>query len=293
MELYDDIKNVLLDIYAIGKDKFVIITGGIGDFLTIDYFFSFSEKHNIIFITTQSLKLKTILQFYNKTNKFYSLNFAFSLIGKPGFDNTDEMLDFFPELKNIKTINISEYFPLIRNLINSKKVTGYNMFLNKTIINIKKKFNIPDRFALIHPYTEDNRIHCIKCKKVHKGIQKCGLTRNFVDKDYSNIFNFLKKQNIIGVIISIKPIIIPNIYEGIQIINLSYNMIDIIDCIELTKQCNYFFGVDSVFSVIASRILPCQNIYIKCNNKHGDIYKELYWYPFKNINYGPFINIKY
>jgi Tfp pilus assembly protein PilZ len=292
MELHNVINDVLLDINTFGVNKFIIITGGIGDFLTIDYFFSFSEKHNIIFITTQSLKLKTILQFYNKTNKFYSLYFDFSLIGKPGFDKTIELFKFFPELKNIKTINITEYFPLIRNLINSKKVIGYNMLFNETIIDIKNKFNIPDKFALINPYTEDTRLHCIKCKKPHNGKQKCRLTRNFVNTDYVNVFNFLKKTQIIGVIISITPIHIPDMYKDINVINLSYNNLSIIDCIELSKQCTYFFGIDSLFAIIVSKILPGQNIYIKCNNNNGFNNKELYWYPFNNITHGRFINCK-
>jgi hypothetical protein len=293
MACHNDIKDVLLDINTFGVNKFVIITGGIGDFLTIDYFFSFSEKHNIIFITTQSLKLKTILEFYNKTNKFYSLYFDFSLIGKPGFDKTIELIKFFPELKNIKTINISEYFPLIRNLINSKNVTCNNMLFTKSIIDIKNKFNIPDCFALINPYTEDNRLHCIKCNKSHNGPQKCRLTRNFVNTDYSNIFNFLKTKQIIGVIISISPIIIPDMYKDVNIINLSYNNLSIIDCIELTKQCTYFFGIDSIFSVIVCRYLPINNIYIKCNNNHGYKNKDIYWYPHKDIQLQRFINIKY
>ena len=293
METHNDIKDVLLDIETFGEDTFIIITGGIGDFLTIDKFYSFSEKKNIIFITKQSLILKNILQFYNKTNKFYSLYFDFALIGKPGFDNTNEMISFFPKLKNINTINISGYFPLIRNLINSNNVASYNFLSNKTIINVKHKFKIPECFALINPYTEDTRIHCIKCKNPHKGKQKCKITRNFVNTDYSNIFNFLKNKQIVGVIISIIPIQIPDMYKDINIINLSYNKLSIIECIELTKQCNYFFGIDSLFSVISCSFLPCDNIYIKCNNKHGYKNKDLYWYPYKDINLQRFINIKY
>ena len=68
---------------------------------------------------------------------------------------------------------------------------------------------------------------------------------------------------------------------------------DIIDCIELVKQCSYFFGIDSFFSVIASKLLPSNNIYVKCNNHHGYNNKDIYWFPNKNINLQSFINIKY
>lgn len=293
MELHNNIKEVLLDIKTFGVNKFVIITGGIGDFLTIDYFFPYSETKNIIFITKQSLKLRKILGFYNKKNKFYSLYFNFDLFGKPGFDHSHELIKFFPALKNIKTINISEYFPLIRNLINSKNITGKNMLFTKTSIDIKQKFNVPEYFALINPYTEDFRLNCIHCNQIHNGRQQCRLTRNYVDTDYSNVFNFLKTKQIVGVIISITPIIIPDMYKDVNIINLSYNKLSIIDCIELTKQCNYFFGIDSVFSVIACKCLPRDHIYIKCNHSHGYNNKDIYWYPHKDIHLQRFINIKY
>jgi len=198
---------------------------------------------------------------------------------------------FFPELKNIKTINISECFPLIINLINSNIITCNNFLFTKTIIDIKNRFNILDCFALINPYTEDTRLHCIKCKELHNGNKKCRLTRNFVNTDYVNVFNFLKKTQIIGVIISITPIHIPDMYKDINVINLSYNNLSIIDCIELSKQCTYFFGIDSMFSVIASKFLPINNIYIKCNNNHGYKNKDIYWYPHKDINLQRFINI--
>jgi len=61
----------------------------------------------------------------------------------------------------------------------------------------------------------------------------------------------------------------------------------------LVKQCKYFFGVDSVFSVIASKILKRDSIYIKCNNHNAYNNKHIYWFPNKNINVGSYINIKY
>ena len=27
-----------------------------------------------------------------------------------------------------------------------------------------------------------------------------------------------------------------------------------------------------------------RNLYVKCNNNHGHNYKDIYWYPNKNIN---------
>lgn len=292
---HDTIKTLLSDVVKYGKQNFIIFTGGIGDFLTIDIFFLFSKYKNIIFISNQSLLLKKILYFYKdkiNTNKYYSLYFNFSLIQKPGFNTTNELLKYFPILKNINIINISDYFPIIRkiNLTNNLNMKNSNIFFKKVENNIKDNFHIPEKFALINPYTEDNKINCIECKYLHTKNNSCRLTRNFISEDYLNIINFLKKNNITGVIISIKSIYIPIVCSEVEIINLS-NKLKIEECIELVKKCNYFFGIDGAFSVIASKILPPNNIYVKCNNKNGYDNKDIYWYPNKNINLQRFITI--
>lgn len=290
MDYHDDISEVKRDILNIGKQNFIIVTGGIGDFLSINYFLSFGNKINIIFISKQSSKLKYLFNFYYPEKKYYSLYFNFSLINRPGFENTQELYKYFPNLNHIFVLNISEYFRVIRSKY--LKVMPNKILTEIVKKDIKQIYNIPDMFAVINPYTEDIRINCIKCNFIHKGIYRCGLSRNFINDDYTNVFNFLKEKKIPGVIISIIPIDIPNNYKD-NIINLSTSKIDIIDCIEIVKQCDYFFGIDSLFSVIASKNLHKNNIYIKCNNKHGINNKDIYWFPNKNINLQSFINIKY
>jgi hypothetical protein len=295
METHNTLVEIQSDIVKFGNKKFIIVTGGIGDFLTIDYFFLYTYKKNIIFISKQSLKLRNLLNFYKKkNNKFYSLYYDFSLINRPGFNNSIELTNVLPFLKNINIVNISEHFPLIRKIIKTKNINNNlikdNFIINNNLIkDIRQKFNIPEIFAIIHPYTEDNRINCINCNFIHTETHQCDLTRNFIDTDYVNIFKFLNKKNITGVIISIQPVYLKESFENNNIINLSLSKLDIVDCIELVKQCTYFFGVDSFFSVIASKILHHNNIYVKCNNKHAHIYKDIYWYPNKNINLQSFI----
>lgn len=288
--IHNKLSEVFKDINAYGKNKFIIVTGGIGDFITIDNLFMFSLRKYIIFISSQSLKLKKLMNFYNKNGKFYSIYFNFSLIKKPGFNNSNELLKYFPFFKNIHIVNILEYFPIIKNNLLNKSII-INNYIYKNIFNlqIKQKYNIPNSFAVINPFTEDNKICCVKCHQGHpKNMCQFNLTRNFINIDYLNTFNFLKEHNICGVIISVKKIIIPNDYEDINIINLS-NLLSIEESIELTKQCSYFFGIDSLFSVIASKLLPSDKIYIKSNNDHAHNNKNVYWYPIKNINLHNFI----
>ena len=196
---YDSISTVYNDIVIYGKDNFIIVTGGIGDFLTVNYFLLYGKQKNIIFISNQSLNLKKIFAFYYPEKKNYAIYFNFSLIGKPGFTTNEELLSFFPTLKNINALYISEYFPLIRN--NFLTIQNNKILTEIVKNNIRDVFNIPEIFAIINPYTEDKRINCINCNVIHKGIcSSCNLTRNFVYEDYINIFNFLKKKKFQGLL---------------------------------------------------------------------------------------------
>lgn len=294
MSAHDSKETVLLDIIKEGIENFIIITGGIGDFLTIDFYCNFSSRKNIIFITSHSLKLKELMMTYNFSNKFYSLYFDFSKIGKPGFDTENELFKYFPKLYKVHVVDIIKYFPKIKKMI--CQYNFYNNIYNNKLfkaddnIYIKTRYILPDKYAVIVPYTEDNRIDCIKCHITHNTQNdKCSLTRNFTDQDYNSTFLFLKNNNIKGILISVNHITIDNNYSD-YVINLS-GKLTIKESVEITKHCSYYFGIDSFLSVIASKFLGNQFIFIKCNNKHGHKNKNIYWYPNKFIKLHRFIEV--
>jgi hypothetical protein len=285
---YNKIYEVLNDISKYNPNNFIIVTGGIGDFLTLDYYYSLVDTKNIIFISKQSLILKTMVTDYKLKNNNYALYFDFRIINKPGFCGKNELIEYFPYFKDINVIDISEYFTLIKNNFNDEFICSSSIFKNINI-NIKKQFKLPKKYALICPYTEDNRINCIDCNFMHSGIQqKCKLTRNFIGEDYVNVFEYLKKNNIVGVIISHVLVTINNKYKN-NIINFSNKKLSIPNCIEIAKQSSYYFGIDSFLSVIVTKILDSDKIYIKCNNSHGNQFKDVYWN--KTVKLHSIINI--
>jgi len=301
MEDYDDLYNLLLIYNSESheeKKKYVIITGGIGDFLALDYIYKFSRINNIIFISSQSLKLKQLLKdipLYQ--NKYFAINFNFKKINKPGFDCSSELIHYIPlisNFSNIKIINISDYFPKIRNNINILKNNPQNWgskIMNiKLINNIKERFNLPNNIVFISPITEDNRINCIKCNNTHTlfNSKGCILTRNFIENDYIATSNFLKQNNLIGVIVSSMNINIPQYMDQNIFINLSTKT-TLLECIEILKISKYYIGIDGLFSIIASKIINKKNIFIKSNNKHLYNNKDIYYFPHKNLNISSFI----
>jgi hypothetical protein len=287
---HDNLNDILSKIEN-NENKYIIVTGGIGDFLTIEYFFSLSKKYNIIFVSKQSTCLKSLMYSYKLPNKYYSLNFNFELIGKPGFNDSSELLKYFPEFEKIKIVNISNYFLIIKNIITkNKKINTNSIFFNNKINEyIKNKYNIPDNFVLMCPYTEDSRIDCIKCNIIHKQISTCKLTRNFIVDDYVTILNFCKKKYLFCLIISPILINIPEKYNNSKIINLS-GKTSLFESIEISKMCTFYMGIDSFLTVILSKIKESNKIYIKCNNNHGRTYKNVYWFPHKDIKLYETIN---
>ena len=290
---YDTIKDILYEISCNDIDTFRIVTGGIGDFIAIDQFFGYSFKKNIIFLTKQSLILKNLLQTYSSKNKYFALYYNFDIIKKPGFDDSDELYKHFPIFKklNIKIINISDIFPILSKKLIADALFNKHCFLFENIsIDVKDKFNLPDKYIVICPYTEDNRISCIHCKKSHLKIDKCPLTRNFVDIDYINTIKFLNENNITGVMLSKVFIEISSSIDiNNNIINLS-SKTTLVESIEILKHSCGYIGIDSFLSVIASKLDNCKKKYVKCNSTHPINFKHIYWYP-NTIKLQNFIDI--
>jgi hypothetical protein len=300
---YDLVEDVLRDYNAKSTeepDSYIIFLGGIGDFLTLDYVYNFSEKNNIIFISAQSLKLRKLLKDIPiLKKKYYAIYFDFKIINQPGFTNLDDINKYFPDLKSLNIVSIGDYFVKIRENINKNNLQksigskGLSKIINvKLINNIKKNFNLPNNFVFIAPFTEDNRVNCIKCNELHSTNNKCILTRNFILPDYHNTCVFLKNRNLIGVIISTKEITFPdNIKNENILINLS-NKTTLLEAIEILKVAKYYIGIDNLFSVIASKILPKYNIFIKSNNKHLYNNEDVYYFPHVELKIDSFIKFR-
>ena len=270
-----------------------IVTGGIGDFIALDYLYNFSLNYDLIFISTHSLALKKIMNYYHKNN-YFAFYFNFDIMGKPGFDTTEELIKNIPEIrfiKNIDFINISNYFPFLSKKLliqppEKQKYLNYHIFdVDKS--DIIEKFNLPNNIAFISPYSKNLQINCINCNNIHETTLNCNLTRNFTYLDYLNTVEILKKNKLIGIIISVNKVILPDELSS-YFINLSETL-DIIEAIELLKKCKYFIGVDSCFSTFATKILKNENIIIKSNNKHLYIFKKIYYYPNFNAQIKSFI----
>lgn len=283
---YDSFKYVEY-IYNISLNKtFRIVTGGIGDFIAMDYYYKFSRRYNLIFLTKSGKRMRDMFRFYGYPMKYFALYYDWKSYNNPGFSNTTELLKNYPSiarLTDIKYIHISEYFVPMLKIINNKSTFLYYYLINSSYPKIIQEFNLPENIAFISPYTEDISINCINCRKHHTSSYICGYTRNFVIQDYMNTSIILKSRELIGVIISCEPITIPENIKN-MFINLSTKT-SLEQCIEILKRSKCYIGIDTCFSVIASKIFrDPRNIFIKSNNIELYKYYENYYYPHKFLN---------
>jgi hypothetical protein len=147
-----------------------------------------------------------------------------------------------------------------------------------TIVN---NFNLPQRYLFIAPTTTSKIFHCINCDIPHSN--ECplnGNTRNFTLHDWNNIIAFLDKNDIKGVVIGIEDITMYT-KKSNKIIDLT-NKTTIENAILILENSIGYIGIDTCFSVIASFCL--KNIFIKCLNRHGVNYKDVYFYNIPNIS---------
>ena len=286
---YDNVNDITNYMKHNKNKKYAFVLCGVGDFICIDYFLNFKDIH-FIFASKSSLLLKTLLMETEKNNKsdvqHFAVYFNFDILNRPGFNDVNEMFERLPYLKllnKISQINVDiKLFKYMQNIINCnpkiEALNKNNRFLNKIYCDVKKKFNLPENIMLICPYTQDNRVQCILCDKMHTETNNCIATRNFTIKDYYNTESILKSNKMIGVIVTDVESILPDEIKD-SFINLS-GKTSIEESIEILKACHGYIGIDSFLSIIATKIFTSNDVIIKSNNKHAYNWGKVYWYPF-------------
>jgi hypothetical protein len=271
--------------------EFRIVTGGIGDFIAMDYLYKFSRRYNLIFLTASGKNMRDLLIQYGYPKKYYALYFNWKSFGKPGFQDTEEVVRNYSEmlqLVGVKYIHISDYFnPMLKITSSINTSFLYYRIISSTNPEWISEFNLPDNIAFIAPYTEDISVNCINCKRRHTSSYMCNYGRNFTIQDYMDTCAILKGRGLIGVIVSCEKINIPEEFQN-MFINLS-TQTTLSQCIEILKRSKCYIGVDTCFSVIASKVFrDPRNIFIKSINVGLYKYSANYYFPHKflNINLG-------
>ena len=244
----------------------LLITGGLGDFLAVDSFFSKEQKSKIKKIILASRAANYIKTLFNEKNHYYKnlkkvqiLDYNFHK--QPSFHGKEEAREKIKMSKsfweNVYDGSISNIFKIIR----AKKFRYQESSFLDYNISIKK-FNLPSNYILILPFST-NQVNDF---------------RNFDDDDWKFIESYLRFNNKIGVCVGTENKKIP---DNKYLINL-IKQTSTLESIEILKKSNGYIGIDSWISVLAPKLFNKNNVYIKSNSKHCYRFSSIYFKPFKN-----------
>lgn len=255
--------------------KAILITGGVGDLMAVESLMTNEERQSIdcIFYATRAaapcIELLTNIKTFSHLKKQVSIwkNFTniFGFIDKQQL--VDKLCAYQPnELQDtVKRLmeQVEDYS--IAKIFIEKRNYHYSSFVNVELACIKK-FNLPKRYYCICPYSNND---------------KRDIRRNYTHVDWAETINILIAKNIHGVVINAGVDPIPN---NPILINLNYKT-TIREAVEMVKHAQGYIGIDSAFSVIATKVCNPEDIIIKSHNDHCYNWKHIYFAPQTNFNF--------
>jgi hypothetical protein len=240
--------------------KNIVHTTGIGDFIAIDAYLTDTEKIKLekIYFINEIYKQHNIKNIIERSKK-YNHKIKFIELHNHYIDEWDTRRKILHENK-INLNNSLIDFEFIWGYSQYKKIKNLKNYFFKSPIANCKKFNLPEKYCGIIPFTNKER--------------------QFDKKDWNQVFkilNFLKLKGVVlGQLNKVN-------FRNNDIINLNQST-SIYEAIEIIKNCSYYLGIDSFLSIIASSHLPSHKIQIKSKIKNC-IENFKFYYPCQeNIN---------
>lgn len=250
------------------EDK-IFITGGIGDFIALESFFTDGMRRNLrqIYYATNkesflreivpSLKPYSHIQQFGVWNDFSNFWCFYSKTGC---------------LKKMKAINIDPDIGLMESedwsieKIFPKITSGSLKYNNSSFLNEHRDiagFNLPKDYYCICPFSSD----------------KNDPARDFSVKDWKFTINFLKKIKMEGVVLNYGDDIVPDGF-----IDLS-NKTTFMESVQILKKAQGAFMINSALSVVAAKIFNYPNLLIKSTSGHCYSNKHIYYAPQKQFQF--------
>lgn len=246
----------------------ILITGAIGDFITVESFVPESQ-------------VKKIKKVYLATPKHKSLVELFKLL--PNWKNieTEVLYDDWTKIPYIENKvhlgNILENKPK-----NWDKIIDYSIFtifkpdllskfkgssfIKNTVSDIKQ--NLPDKFIVIAP----------------NSVMRSQSARKDIDQnEWKNISNYLSQTDQYAVVLGVKEDTY-NVPSHYRIKNLM-GLTSIEESIEILKKANGFIGIDSFLSVLAAQLFDREKILIKSFSIHVMFSKTYYYAPHTKFDF--------
>jgi len=242
-------------------DNKILLTGGIGDVITLESYFSDAQREQLktIYLATRAHEpITELLHNIYPHVKIYNLDYDFDANTNFAFyskrDCTSKLSNLPDDWNQVADWSIASKFNDMQ-----KEYLKYNgsSFVKQPLVDLGG-FHLPDNYWVIVDYSPNDQRN--KKRRLNKS-------------DWKLIFKHLKKHNTIGVVLNTGS---TRIEPHPLLIDLT-NQTHILEAIEIVKQSKGYIGIDSCLSVIAAKVLD--NVAVKSNNTHLIQYRDVYYSP--------------
>lgn len=250
----------------------ILITGGIGDVITLESHFSDVQRNKLTTILYASRKQPIIENMFNGVSNYPNLRKHASV-----WDNWESQWCFITKAQLMEKIeshnkrsghdlttcedwSIYLKFPQIK--AGHLRYTGSSLLKEDFDVS---EFNLPNEYAIICPYSSDKRL-----KK-----------RDFTKDDWDLTFKWLKDRQLQGIILNSGA---EKTTTHESLINLS-NKTTLHQSAQIIKDSAQYIGVDSCMSVLAAQSLPHTSLAVKSVNQQCYKEKAIYYAPQTNYNF--------
>jgi len=278
----------------------ILITGGVGDFLAIESFFSQKEE-NIRYVYYATRAQKEISELFDVLPNYNIQHINY-------FDRFSRKLPTIWDINHLNRITRSKLDPAIHdysikvkfNEIRRNQYKHHNgsSFLKYELVkDIKSKFNLPSNYIVVHPCSRASYRRAARRELTPfewkfllaemPGRSSCGKTGLFKDTLGGGDFRLLGGT-------SQQKIVVLNTWPDYQMPN-NKNIIDLtnkttlIESIEILKNSNGYFGIDSALSVLAAKLFGSEKLYIRHFGRSRKFHlwrnTDVYYYPHKSLEF--------
>jgi hypothetical protein len=236
----------------------ILLTCGIGDFIAMESYFTQAERDQVAVIHWATRARSSLMQL---------VPFVFTTIDRhvierdtwgPAFskDFSIASRDELPDLDgSVVDWNVHA---IVEQVWAGKRAYATSSLITQPLCSVAH-LNLPERYCVVHPYSENARTP----------------VRDFSTAEWLAVYGYWSAREMPIVVVNKGGERFPSL-PGV--IDLTDNL-DLLAAIEVTKGACGFAGTASVFSVVASKVLPKESLFIKGGRDLRENYSSFYYAP--------------
>ena len=236
----------------------VLLTCGIGDFIAMESYFTAAERDNVKVIhwaTRARTSLMQLVPFVFKNVQWHKIErdtWGPALSKDYSIASRDEL----PGLdKSVVDWNVTD---IVKEVWGGKRTYGASSLISQSLCRIAD-LDLPERYCVVHPYSENARTS----------------VRDLSFEEWLAVYDYCRVRKMQIVVVNNGSERFPTLPGVIDMTD----KLDLLSAIEVTKGACGFAGSASVFSVVASKKLPKECLFIKGNEILRERYSTFYYAP--------------